>query len=425
MYGRAIDIMIDIILSPLVQELPSFIKDTPQFLQIINDFEFPANANHKPLLFTMDVTSLYTSIPHDGALKASKHFLDKRSNRTISTSTLLQLIELVLKLNTFHFNGRCFSQKKSVAMGTKMGPIIAGIFMGYLEELFFADYEHSTPMLYKRYIDDIVGAGSCPEEELQCFIDHVTNFNSSMKYTYTNSNNTVTFLDPQLTIDNNHIKSCAHFKPTYSHNDLLFSVSRPPSCKQSILFSQMLRIKRCCSDNDDVIMISNQVVNHFSAHQYPKHIIESAKKNARSILREEILKPSSKKISLDHIPLILPFHPSIYPLHHIILKHYKTLMTDQNTKDIFKLLPITSYKRERNLCNHLVCASEPQTLMFSDAGTFSCKCRHCNTCKFGTNCSAIHIKGPKGSFNVTETSTCIFKNIVYGILNSEAYLLWD
>ena len=131
-----------------------------------------------------------------------------------------------------------------------MGPSVACIFMGYLEELFFADYEHSTPMLYRRYIDDIVGAASCPEEELQCFIDHLTNFNSSIKYTYAISNNTVTFLDIQLTIDNNHIKSCAHFKPSDSHNYLLFSSRHPPSCKQSIPFSQFLRIKRCCSDNE-------------------------------------------------------------------------------------------------------------------------------------------------------------------------------
>ena len=103
-----------------------------------------------------------------------------------------------------------------------MGPTVACIFMEYLEELFFADYEHSTPMLYRRYIDDIVGAASCPEKELQCFINHLTNFNSSIKYTYTISNNTVTFLYLQLTIDNNHIKSCAHLKPTYSHNYLLF-----------------------------------------------------------------------------------------------------------------------------------------------------------------------------------------------------------
>ena len=190
----------------------------------------------------------------------------------------------------------------------------------------------------------------------------------------------------------------------------------PPSCKQSIPFSQLLRIKRCCSDNDDVITISNQIANYFSARQFPKHIIESANENAHSIHREDILMPSSKKVSPDRIPLVLPFHSSIYPLLRIILKHYKTHMTDQDTKDIFKLLPITSYKRERNLCNHLVRASEPQSLIFSDASTFSCKRRRCNTCKFVTNCSAIHIKGPKGSFNVTETSTCISRNIVHGII---------
>ena len=88
------------------------------------------------------------------------------------------------------------------------------------------------------------------------------------------------------------------------------------------------------------ITISNHVANHFSARQYPKHIMESTNQNVHSIHREDILRPSSK-ISPDRIPLILPFHPSIYPLRRIILKHYKSLMTDQNTKDIFKLLPIT------------------------------------------------------------------------------------
>ena len=134
--------------------------------------------------------------------------------------------------------------------------------------------------------------------------------------------------------------------------------------------------------------------------------------------------PYSKKVFPDRIPLILPFHPSIYPLRRIILKHYKPLMTDQNTKDIFKLLPITSYKRERNLCNHLVRASEPQSLIFSDAGTFSCKRRRCSTSKFVINCSAIHINGPKRSFNVTQPFTCISKNIVYGIICKRCNIIY-
>ena len=88
------------------------------------------------------------------------------------------------------------------------------------------------------------------------------------------------------------------------------------------------------------------------------------------------------------------------------------------------LLPITSYKRERNLCNYLVRASESQSLIFSDAGTFSCKRRRCNTCKFVTNCSAIHIKVPKGAFDVTHPFTCISKNIVYGIICKRCIIIY-
>ena len=51
-----------------------------------------------------------------------------------------------------------------------MVPSVACLFMGYLEELFFADYEYSTPMPYKRYVQNIVGAVSCSEKELQRFI---------------------------------------------------------------------------------------------------------------------------------------------------------------------------------------------------------------------------------------------------------------
>ena len=186
----------------------------------------------------------------------------------------------------------------------------------------------------------------------------------------------------------------------------------------------MLQIKRCCSDNDDVITISNQVANHFSARQYPKHIIESANENVHSIHREHILKPSSMKVSPDRIPLFLPFHLSIYPMRRIIQKHYKTLMIYQDTNDFVKLLPITSNNGERNLCSYLVRSSEPQTLLFSDVGTLSCKRRRCNTCKFVPNCTAIHIKCPKGSFNGTETSTCISRDIVNGIICKRCVIIY-
>ena len=70
------------------------------------------------------------------------------------------------------------------------------------------------------------------------------------------------------------------------------------------------------------------------------------------------------KVSVDRIPLILPFNHAIYPSRRIILRHHKTIMTDQNIKDIFKSLPIASYKREPNISNHLFRASHPQLPVF-------------------------------------------------------------
>ena len=66
-------------------------------------------------------------------IKALNHFLNKRATKKPSTDTLIHLAELVLSKNTFSFSNEVFSQVSGVAMGTKMGPSYACIFMGHLE----------------------------------------------------------------------------------------------------------------------------------------------------------------------------------------------------------------------------------------------------------------------------------------------------
>ena len=79
------------------------------------------SGTHK-FIFTMDVKSFYTVIPHHNGLRALKFFLDKRPILEPSTSVLDQLAELVLTLNNFSFDGEHYQQISGVAMGTKMGP---------------------------------------------------------------------------------------------------------------------------------------------------------------------------------------------------------------------------------------------------------------------------------------------------------------
>ena len=84
--------------------------------------------------FTMDVKSLYTVIPHHNGLRALKFFLDKPLNKEPSTSVLVRLAELVLTLNNFSFDGEHYQQISGVAMGTKIGPNCANLFVGFVEK---------------------------------------------------------------------------------------------------------------------------------------------------------------------------------------------------------------------------------------------------------------------------------------------------
>ena len=62
-----------------------------------------------------------------------------------STSVLVRLAELVLTLNNFSFDGEHYQQISGVAMGTKMGPNCANLFVGFVEKQIFEQY--TDPMV--------------------------------------------------------------------------------------------------------------------------------------------------------------------------------------------------------------------------------------------------------------------------------------
>ena len=107
-----------------------------------------------------------------------------RTVKKPSSETLLRLAELMLTLNCFSFAGSYYKQISGVAMGTKMGPSYANLFVSYIEHEFFNQYNGPKPELYRRFIDDCVGAtSSTAEEELNQFITAVNSFHPALKYT--------------------------------------------------------------------------------------------------------------------------------------------------------------------------------------------------------------------------------------------------
>ena len=88
---------------------------------------------------TIDVVGLYPHIPHNEGLEALKEALGTLEGQVESeqqgflNEDILSFAELVLKSNNFEFNGRHYLQKRGTAIGTKMAPSYANVFMDRLE----------------------------------------------------------------------------------------------------------------------------------------------------------------------------------------------------------------------------------------------------------------------------------------------------
>ena len=164
----------------------------------------------------------------------------RRNVRLVSSLFLLRLAELVLTLNCFSFADNHYKKVNGFAMGTYCS--YANRFVGHIENQFFNQFNGTKPELYGRYIDDCIGTTSSSREELDHFITSVNSFHPALKYTWEISESSIVFLDIKVSINGNGLSTSVHYKPTDYHSYLLHSSSHPSYVKNSILFSQFLRL---------------------------------------------------------------------------------------------------------------------------------------------------------------------------------------
>eukprot|EP00061_Rhincodon_typus_P016932 g45402.t1 len=134
----------------------------------------------------------------------------------------------------FHVKNSQHLVYKGVARGTHMGPSYACLFIGYEEQSLFRSYTGPIPHLFLCYIDDCFGAASCSHEELEQFITFTNTFHPNLKFTWTISDTSFSFLDLSVSISGDHLKTYIYFKPINSHSYLDYTSSHPPSCKNAI-----------------------------------------------------------------------------------------------------------------------------------------------------------------------------------------------
>ena len=122
------------ILKTLIAKSPHHVNSTQDFVE---------QAKHITLapgecLSSYDVSALFTSVPVDPALNIIKDLLEKdptlKERTVMEVSDIILLLEFCLKNTYFSFQDQFSEQVEGAAMGSPVSPIVANLYMEYLEQ---------------------------------------------------------------------------------------------------------------------------------------------------------------------------------------------------------------------------------------------------------------------------------------------------
>jgi len=380
--------LLDEILKPYVNHVPSNLKDTYDFLK-----KLPESPNPDTFPITYDVKDLYTSIDHELGLTAVRYWLQKHPNSREDRFTdifILEGLSIVLKENFFGFDGQIFLQKNGTAMGTKVAPTYATLVLGYLEEKIYDILNLSNPTVaqyfqhnWMRFLDDcfllyhpILGTLGDLDKLLNSLHPMLQFIRQD------NTNNVVNFLDCSIykNTDTGKFDIDIYSKPTDTHQYLNFKSCHPKHIKYNLPYSLALRIQTIVTNSDTKELRFYELKQNLIARGYPINIIEKGIKKAQTQHREVQLNklkskpPTNTGESIFFVQTYNPNNPVLTTkVHNLIdnLQNQKPVSSFKNKK------VIKCFKQAPNLKKTLCKAAFNKN---KKVGIFKCKKPRCTLC---------------------------------------------
>ena len=266
---------------------------------------------------------MYTNIPWQEGTDAFKEAMEQRVCKAVPTVFLITLIHLVLSCNLFTFDGTLFLQLFGVAMGTRVAPTFACLFMGWLEKKMLQDWRGRPPRLWRRYIDDIIFLWSGSKSELLEFVKFLNEYHPTIKFKckegehFDFETRSVNFLDTTLYIDTSgYIQSTLFTKPGKLCQYLLPTSSHPNHISKNIPYSLAYRLLRLESVREKLYINLEHLRSDLLSRKYDNKVIQNAFEKVLKLTRTDCLKKVTRKEN-KRIPLVIPYHPGLPNISHI------------------------------------------------------------------------------------------------------------
>ena len=161
-------------------------------------------------------------------------------------------------MNNFEFDDKHYLQIHGTAMGTKMAPSYANLFLAKFETDALSHAPHQ-PHTSWRYIDDIFMIWTHTEQDLLSFTSYLSSIHPTLKFTSNHCSKSLPFLDVNVVLNNGKMETDLYTKPTNKHRYLLQPSCHPHHTKRAIPSSLFLRLRRICSSNETFTLRTNEL----------------------------------------------------------------------------------------------------------------------------------------------------------------------
>lgn len=363
---------LDYLLTTAEKCIPNLLQDTTKFLQIINALPL---LNDNTILFTIDVTSLYTVLPHRMVIDyVAEMYVETRHEwlqytpdiRPIPVNLLKCIIQLILNQTFFQFNDVTYCQNYGITMGAPSSVKLANITLYKHLYKVLHNYPGKMPDYHFRLIDDIFGVWCGTEAELLDWVKFLNDSHISIKFTVELSSIEIPFLDTLVYIDKNKLRTKLYKKPTDKKQYLHYHSEHPLHVKNSIPYAQALRYRRIIEDDTILNADLEKLKAKFISRNYPEFIIDRAINKVIKLNRSDIIQYKSKQDNVfNFTPFVLTFNNALVAnkisnIYQLLTKSWQELLIAAPNLN-FLNQPKIVFKRCMSVNNLLVSGMFPPT----------------------------------------------------------------
>ena len=259
------------------------VDSTTDFIKCVRKMKIPAQ--HKVISF--DGKALFTNVPLDHTINLiiKRTYDNHKINTNISRKEMKDLLILCTKNVHFSLDGQIYIQCDGVAVGSSIGPMLAGSFMVELERTLIPQLcEHMIS--WERFVDDTIT--SIKPMSIPYVINVLHSFHSNIELTYEEEKDgQIPFLDVLLVRKND------TFETTNNGIYLHWNSFAPNTSKCGTLRSIITRAYDVCS-NDEFLKqeLSKTKADFSKINGCPKWIFDQI--HQKVIEHREVSKEISK-----------------------------------------------------------------------------------------------------------------------------------